>query len=571
MFQSKCSYVIGDPENLFLGIVYSAYYNINCILCISLFLFVFLSILLANKKNVNMLSSELKSKINQLWDKFWSRGITNPINAIEQISYLLFMRRIDDTDALERNKFTSTNQKFESIFKENDDCRWSNFSKLDPDSMFEVVSKKAFPFIKSLNAPDQPYARHMNSAMFMINNSALLYDAVQVINDIYINIKQQQKQGQQFQDTQGDVYEYLINQIATSGKNGQFRTPRHIIQFMCEIIDPDLSDKICDPACGTGGFLLGAYQHILTKYTKSEDLIEDENGFKRYKRLGGNTITKEKDWSKLNKETFYGFDIDQTMVRIGLMNLMLHGIKVPQIENFDTLSKRYDQFFKDSKYSVIMANPPFTGRIDRVGMSDLLKIEGTQSELLFLSRISEMLCLEGRAAVIVPEGVLFGGNKAQKQTREILLKDCQLDAVISLPSGVFKPYTGVKTSILIFTKKEEDSKIWHTERVWFYELESDGYSLDDNRRKRPEKPLPIAIDAYRNRMRKIDTSAERINYFYVGINEIISNGLDLSSKRYKKFEYEEQVCDPPQEILDALYKLENELWKDMDELKKLIG
>lgn len=338
---------------------------------------------------------------------------------------------------------------------------------------------------------------------------------------------------------------------------------------MCELINPDWTDKICDPACGTGGFLLGAYQHIITRYTSPEKITEDENGLNGYTGMGGDLITRKEVWDDLNEKTFYGFDIDQTMVRIGLMNLMLHGIKIPQIEHLDTLSKSYDQKYPDGKYSVVMANPPFTGRIDKGGMSDRLEIDGTQTELLFLSRISKMLRPGGKAAVIIPEGVLFGGSKAQKQAREILLKNNQLEAVISLPAGAFKPYTGVKTAILVFTKVEENSPRWHTERVWFFELKNDGYSLDDNRRKLSENPLPIARDAYKERANH--TPIERTSYFYVGIKEIIENGLDLSYNRYKKFEYEEQTYEPPQDILKALFDLEKEILRDMNELKDLIG
>lgn len=516
-----------------------------------------------------MLSEKLKSQINRLWDKLWSRGITNPINAIEQISYLLFMRRIDDADALEKAMAIYAEQDFKSIFDGNEECRWSYFSKLDPESMLDIVSQRAFPFIKNLNDPSQPYSRHMQNTNFIINTPALLREAVEIIDEIFEVIKTQQEEGQQFQDTQGDVYEYLINEIASSGKNGQFRTPRHLIQFMCEIIDLDYTDTICDPACGTGGFLLGAYQYILTKNTTPDEIIDDENGLRRFRRLGGNKITEQEVWDKLNERTFFGFDIDQTMVRIGLMNLMLHGIKIPQIERLDTLSREYDEIYPDAQYSVVMANPPFTGRIDKGGMSDQLKIDGIQSELLFLSRISKMLRVGGRAAVIVPEGVLFGGGNAQKQTREILLKDNRLEAVISLPVGAFKPYTGVKTAILVFTKVEENSLNWHTEKVWFYELKNDGYSLDDNRRKLTENPLPIARDAYR--IRATNTPTERNNYFYVPIDEILENMFDLSYNRYKMFEYEEKNYAPPQKILDALFQLENEIAKDIEELKKLIG
>ena len=447
-----------------------------------------------------MLSNELKSKINQLWDKFWSRGIANPITAIEQISYLLFLRRIDDTDSADKARSNSSGTKYITIFtkakldkkgipiKKNgrivyesmEDCRWSNFKKLDSDNMLKVVQERAFPFIKELNNPTQPYSRYMANAVFSINSSALLEEAVKAIDEIYDEIQIQKDKGQQFQDTQGDVYEYLIDEIGRGGKNGQFRTPRHLIQFMCELVDPDWTDKICDPACGTGGFLVGAYQHILTKYSSTKEIIEDENGLKRFKKYGGDKIKKESIWKTLHEKAFYGFDLDQTMVRIGLMNLMLHGIKIPQIESLDSLSKKYDKEHGDGEYSIILANPPFTGRIDKEGMSDQLKIDGIQSELLFLVRISKMLKPKGKAAVIIPEGVLFGGSKNQKQTREILLKDNQLEAIISLPSGAFKPYTGVKTAILIFTKVKENSAKWNTKKVWFYELKNDGYSLVEN-------------------------------------------------------------------------------------------
>lgn len=516
-----------------------------------------------------MLSNELKSKINKLWDKFWSRGITNPITAIEQISYLLFMRRIDDSDALEKAKATFSEQTYKSIFEGNEESRWSHFSQLDPDTMLDVVSKKAFSFIKNLNDPSQPYTRYMKDAIFIINNSALLDEAVKVIDEIYQDIKIQQDAGQQFQDTQGDVYEFLINEIGSSGKNGQFRTPRHLIQFMNEIIDPDWTDKICDPACGTGGFLVGAYQHILTKYTSPEEITEDENGLRRFKKYGGDKISKQEVWENLHEKTFFGFDVDQTMVRIGLMNLMLHGIKIPQIENTDTLSKKYDQIYQDGEYSIIMANPPFTGRIDKGGMSDKLKIDGTQSELLFLVRISKMLRPGGKAAVIIPEGVLYGGSKNQKQTREILLKDNQLEAVISLPAGAFKPYTGVKTAILVFTKAEEDSQTWQTEKVWFYELKNDGYSLDDNRRKLSENPLPIAVDAFKNRY--TNTPIERTSHFFVPFTEIEENNFDLSYNKYRILEHKEKTFEPPQEILKTIFELEDDIRNDMEELKNLIG
>jgi type I restriction enzyme M protein len=537
-----------------------------------------------------MLSPELKSKINKLWDKFWSRGIVNPIDAINQISYLLFMRRLDETDQENQAKADFAKIKYDTVFKipklnekgeivknkkkeivyeENNICRWSQFKELDPESMLDVVANKAFPFIKELNAPNQPFSKYMKKAAFHITSPALLDEAVKAIDEIYNDIQGQQKKGQQFQDTQGDVYEYLLSEMSQAGKNGQFRTPRHLIQLMCELVDPDWTDKICDPACGTGGFLLGAYQHILTKYSSPEEITEDENGFKRFKKYGGDKITQKKVWNALHTQAFYGFDMDENMVRIGLMNLMLHGITIPQIENIDALSKLYDQRHGDGEYSIVLANPPFTGKIDKGGMSDQLKIGGTNTELLFLMRISKMLRPGGKAAVIIPEGVLFGSSANQKLTREILLKDNQLEAVISLPSGAFKPYTGVKTAILVFTKAEENSTTYHTEKVWFYELKNDGYSLDDNRRKLAENPLPIAAKTYKDR--GAQTPIERKNHFYVSREEIQENGFDLSYNRYKEFEYIEQTYEPPQKILEALIVLEQEIQRDMEELKNLIG
>lgn len=568
-----------------------------------------------------MLSSDLKSKINKLWDKFWSRGITNPISAIEQISYLLFMRRIDELDTLkiQQAAFTEedyrsiflvpklnkdgvpqTDKKGEIIYEDKSNCRWSHFKQLDPDTMLSLVSQEAFNFIKTINKridlpqkdeanwdkemkailsgkkkvyskdieKEYPYVRYMQNAVFLINNSNLLDEAVKAIDEIYVEIKKQQDEGQGFQDTQGDVYEYLLNEIGQSGKNGQFRTPRHLIQLMCEILDPDWTDTICDPACGTGGFLLGAYQHILTKYSSKEYLQKDENGFIR--GTMGDKITKDAVWKNLKEKTFYGFDIDQTMVRIGLMNLMLHDISVPRIEHIDTLSNKYEGHEKDEQYSIVLANPPFTGRIDKGGMSDQFRIPGTQSELLFIDRMVRMLKPGGKAAIIIPEGVLFGTGKAQKKAREILLRDTQLEAVISLPNGAFQPYTGVKTAILVFTKVELESKKWHTDKVWFYNLKSDGYTLDNNRKRQKDEPLPLAVKSYQSRVKDNDTNRDA-DHFYVDLKTIKENNYDLSFNKYKKFDYTPQNYEPPKVILKTLMSLEKDIQKELNELNELIG
>lgn len=514
-----------------------------------------------------MLSPDLKSKISRLWDKFWARGITNPITAIEQISYLLFIRRLEEIDNQKMADAKKTKERYVSVFKDKEHLKWSNFKQKAPNVMIKLVSNQAFPFIKKLNKSEQPYARHMKDAVFAIKNATLLKEAIDDIDEIYELINQQQQAGQTFQDTQGDVYEHLLNATNEAGKNGQFRTPRHIIQLICEIVDPDWQDKICDLACGSGGFLLGAYQHILTKYTSTNYKQKDENGLLR--GLKGDKIPNDRVWKKLKEGTFFGFDIDQTMVRIGLMNLILHDISVPKIEHLDTLSLVYDKYEKGEQYSVIMANPPFTGRIDKGGKSSKLRVDTNQSELLFLERIIHMLKPNGRAAVIIPEGVLFNSGSAHKKTRENLMKDCLLNAVISLPSGAFKPYTNVKTAILVFTKKKLNSASYNTERVWFYELRSDGYSLDDNRRRLNDEPLPHLLTDWKNK-EKDKGKPQKGQHFYVPIDEIIKNNFDLTHNRYSEFEYEAQDYEPPKDLLIKIMQIEHDILDNLNELSRLI-
>lgn len=511
-----------------------------------------------------MLSPEIKSKINKLWDLFWSGGMANPITALEQISYLLFMRRAEDIGLVE-----------EDIHK------WSFYTNLK-DVDLPLHMKGVFEFLKTQKNSNDSFLKAMDGANFDITKPSLLDVAIDLINDIYEEAKNEREQGQHFQDTLGDFYELILNQTGEAGKNGQFRTPRHIIQFMCEILKPTIEDTICDVTSGTSGFLVGAYQYIISHNSSEESQI-DENGFE--KRVSGNLIEvgSAKD-EKLTKKTFYGYDIDATMIRLGMMNLLMHNIKEPNIIHLDTLSQDFDELEKSIKYSKILANPPFTGRIDSLQTSLALNRvyepkfdkdgkrvkQNIQSELLFLERIVQLLKTNGKAAVIVPEGVLFGGNKAYVNTRQILLKDCDLEAVISLPSGVFKPYTGVKTSILVFTKKANLSKTkWHTKKVWFYELKSDGYSLDDNRRKLSENPLPNAVKAFDEKKENIQN--DRKSYFFIELDEIKKNEFDLSYNRYKEFEYKEQNFEPPQEILKKIFLLEEEIKIDMDELKNLIG
>lgn len=509
-----------------------------------------------------MLTQEIKSKVQRLWNMFWSRGITNPITAIEQISYLLFIRRLEEVDEYDN----VTNVKTKSIFEGHEMCLWSKFSTLPPSDMLACYQSEVFPFIKRLNREEEPFAQYMSDAVNEITQPSLLYDSVNIINSIYSDIERDKEQGQHFQDVQGDIYEYLINEIATSGKNGQFRTPRHIIQFICDLVSPDVNDTICDPACGTGGFLLGALQSVLTKHTSVNKRIKDENGLWRYQN-SSDAILDESEKEKVSNSLLFGFDIDKTMVRIGLMNLMLHGIAHPRIERMNTLSSSFNAQEENQKYSVIMANPPFTGTVSMDELSENLVEYGKKTELLFLVRIMSMLKVGGRAAVIVPDGVLFSTGKKAKSVREKLLKDCSLNAVISLPSGVFKPYAGVKTSILLFTKVEEGSAVWHTNDIWYYELSTDGYSLDDNRRKLTENPLPDALGKFQNRDKYPEKTKQ---YFHLSMDEINKSTLQLHFDKYKIYEEEQEYFRPPRELMKAIMSLEENIMKDLQKLNGLI-
>lgn len=536
-----------------------------------------------------MLSNEIKSKINRLWNLFWSGGLSNPLTAIEQISYLLFLKRLDAEDAKAKRKAEFTGDDYVSIFYRNptseeiskkpelegekvacENFRWDQFKHMEPGKMLEHIQRNVFPWIKTLNDGDQPFARHMANAVFIIPKASLLDSSIKIIDEIYEEIERQQNSGQGFQDNLGDMYEYLLSEISTAGKNGQFRTPRHIIQLICEIVNPDLGGKICDPSCGTGGFLLGAYQHILTKYTSEDFLEEDENGFKR--GAAGDKLKDPRLWEQLRAKTFYGFDFDTTMVRLGLLNLILHDIRIPQIDYFDTLSKRYDEERGGEKYRYILANPPFKGIIDKGDIGNL-RLSTSKTELLFIDRIIKMLEPGGKAGVIIPDGVLFGSSKAHKEARKYLLKDCQLEAVISMPSGVFKPYAGVSTAVLIFTKVEDNSKDFHTKKVWFYEMDQDGYSLDDNRKflDLPERPLPMVVNGYKAHVEDKQADPDRTKkHFFVPIKDIEKNGYDLSFNRYKEMFYEEVAYEPPKEILATLIANEHEILKEMEELKGLL-
>jgi type I restriction enzyme M protein len=507
-----------------------------------------------------MLTPAIKSKIDSLWDKFWSGGIANPLTAMEQISYLLFIKRLDAEDLKNKGNAEWLRKKYVSIFDGKEKLRWSQFKHLPGDEMLSIVREKVFPFIKNLSAEDQPFAKHMQDAVFIIPKASLLVEAVGIIDDIYLEIERERKEnGQTFHDVQGDLYEYLLSEISTAGKNGQFRTPRHIIQMMCHLVDPKLGEQICDPACGTGGFLLGAFQHILTGFTSSNIKFIDENGME--KGLVGDKLTDKRQWDVLKNKTFFGYDFDTTMVRIGLMNLMLHGITNPNLEYMDTLSKKFKE--KD-KYDVVLANPPFKGSIDKGDIHEELILNTTKTELLFVNRMYNLLRIGGRVAVIVPDGVLFGSSNAHRDLRKLLIENCDLQGIVSMPSGVFKPYAGVSTAVIVFVKGGK------TENVWFYDMTADGYSLDDKRDKINDNDIPDIIEKWKKRNPKKDTN-RKSKAFYVPVKEIIDNKFDLSINRYKEIEYEEVEYEHPKVILKKLKDLEKEIMKDLDDLEGMIG
>ncbi len=502
-----------------------------------------------------MLNVKIKSAINRLWDKFWSGGISNPLTAIDQISYLLFMKRLDEIDIKKQQDAEFTGESYISIFANgNEEMRWSHFKQLEGGEMLTHVQTNVFPFLKTLNDEESHYAKHMANAVFIISKPSLLVEAVNIIDEIFEEIAQEESKGQSFQDTQGDLYEFLLSEMQSAGKLGQFRTPRHIIQLMCELVDPKLGDTICDPACGTGGFLLGAYQHVLTAHTSKEHQMTDENGLVRGQL--GDKLTDERQWKHLKEKTFYGYDMDESMVRIGLMNLMMHGISSPNIEQKDTLSKRYDE---DNQFDVILANPPFKGSIDKGDINESLSLPTTKTELLFIDRIIKSLKIGGRAGVIVPDGVLFGSSNAHKQARKMLLDDCELQGVISLPSGVFKPYAGVSTAILIFVKGGQ------TEQVWFYDMQSDGFTLDDKRTRVESGDLPDIVSKWKNRKNDAESNRTSKN-FLVSRKEIEDSGYDLSVGKYKQFDYQTTEFEDPKVILKKIHDLEREITDGLSKL-----
>ena len=565
---------------------------------------------------------ELKSKIDQLWNKFWAGGISNPLTAIEQITYLLFMKRLDELDQKKLADAEWSGESYQSKFadkwvppehrsaipddapkfkklqiKQQDeklhgidrqDLRWSEFKHKPAEEMLTHVQLKVFPFLKDLNGTESNFTHHMRNAVFIIPKPSLLVEAIKTIDEIFLIMEKDAEKGQNFQDIQGDVYEFLLSEIASAGKNGQFRTPRHIIKLMADLVQPKLGHKIADPACGTSGFLLGAYQYIVTQLAinaGTKDLKPDEDGFVR--TSVASTLTPEAQ--AILDSSLFGFDIDGTMVRLGLMNLMMHGIDEPQIDYKDTLSKSFDE---EGNYDIIMANPPFTGNVDKGDINERFQSGTTKSELLFLENIYHLLKKGGTAGVIIPQGVLFGSGKAFKYIRQLLVERCDLKAVITMPSGVFKPYAGVSTAILIFTKVwDAQDKVSQpaSEYTWFYEMQSDGYTLDDKRNKQEGYgDLQDIATKYHARNPETDYEDRTINdehkCFMVPRAEIAAEDYDLSLSRYKEDVFEEVEYEAPSVILErliqvevgaiedqALSKIQNGIVRELLELKGMIG
>ena len=498
-----------------------------------------------------MITGELKNKIDGLWDVFASGGLVNPLEVIEQITYLMFIHDLDDLDNKRAKESAMLGLPFESIYAEEVQIgdrvidgmqlKWSVFRDFPADRMYSIMQEWVFPFIKTLhNDKNSAYSKYMDDAIFKIPTPLMLSKVVDTLDNIYELMNEIQSS-----DVRGDVYEYLLSKIAQSGRNGQFRTPRHIIRMMVELMNPTADETICDPACGTSGFLVAAGEYL--KETRKEEIFYDKQKKEHYM-----------------SHMFYGYDMDRTMLRIGAMNMMTHGIDNPFIEYRDSLS---DQNTDKDKYTLVLANPPFKGSLDaEIVSGDLLKVCKTKkTEILFLTLFLRILKIGGRCACIVPDGVLFGSSTAHKAIRKEIVENNRLEAVISMPSGVFKPYAGVSTAILIFTKTEHGG----TDEVWFYDMTADGFSLDDKRTQVKENDIPDIIERFTHIENEKDRKRTEKS-FLVPKQEIVDKEYDLSINKYKETEYVAAEYPPTSEIMKNLRDLETQINREMDELEKLL-
>lgn len=509
-----------------------------------------------------MLTGELRSQVDKLWDSFWTGGISNPLKVVEQITYLLFLKRLDELQTLEENKSARLGKPVErAIFPLGNDARgcsyeemrWGRLKNQSPDRMFTIVSDHVFPFLREMGGSNGTYSKLMADARFEIPKAALLTNIIDLLDQIPMEDR----------DTKGDLYEYMLGKIASAGQNGQFRTPRHIIKLMVEMVAPTAKDTICDPASGTCGFLVVAGEYLREK---NPELFADVK-------------TREHFHNKM----FNGYDFDTTMLRIGSMNMLLHGVENADIQYRDSLSQDYA--VEDEKYSLILANPPFAGSLNKDDVAkDLLKVVDTKStELLFIALFIKLLKPGGRAAVIVPDGVLFKSSKANKEIRRMLVEDQKLDAVVSLPSGVFKPYAGVSTAVLFFTKTNSGG----TDAVWFYDMNADGWSLDDKRQalldldklgthpssgltseEHAKNNLPDVLERWTKRDSSERARARTEQSFCINREEIAAADYDLSLNRYKEVEHEYVEHVSPLKLIAELNAIESEI---QDKLKQLEG
>lgn len=567
---------------------------------------------------------QLRSKIDALWDKLWSGGLANPLDAIEQLSFLLFLKRLDEQEQDAERAARLRGTKHEPLFPRNDNgkkLRWSYWSQLPADQALKQVKEQVFPFLKDLGEKAGSFGKQMANAEFKINKPSLLIEACRAIEGMEISA--------QNQDVQGDLYEYLLSKLNTAGTSGQFRTPRHIIRMMVKMVDPRPSERICDPAAGTCGFLVNAYQHILETHTRPDVLTYDEDGYPHH--VTGDKLSKQ-EHQFLQTKALTGYDSDSgmAMLRIGSMNLMLHGVTSPNFRYADTLSK---VFTEEQLYDVVLANPPFKGAIDSSDVNPTLPTGVKKTEILFLHLFLRLLESGGRGAVIVPDGVLFGSSNAHVEIRKKLIEENRLDAVVSMPSGVFRPYAGVSTAVLLFAKGAA------TDRIWFYDMEHEGFSLDDKRQRVPENDIPDLLTCWQNRhdpkfQKKRDArltelqkqiaplKSDRLQHqaiihrlkfeevvakddgdkarttrekaeaalaelqsritplqneinqitrqFWVTKGQVVAQKYDLSASRYRQIEQEEVFYEKPTVTLERLRKLEQVAEQNVAGLEKLL-
>lgn len=513
-----------------------------------------------------MLVGEIRNQIDGIWDDFWSGGVSNPLSVMEQLTYLLFIKRLDELQSVEERKAEALKKPIERrIFPEGldddgepyDNLRWSRFKGMEPREMYRIVDRHVFPFIREKVAAEGAVARHMREARFAIPTPALLAKVVDKLDRVPMGER----------DTKGDVYEYMLSKIASAGQNGQFRTPRHIIRLMVELMEPKPTDVICDPAAGTCGFLVGASEYLREHHP---EIFRDDQLRRHF-----------------HERSFHGFDFDPTMLRIGSMNMILHGVENPIIEPRDSLSE--DIASEKERYDLILANPPFAGSLDYEQTAvDLQRIVKTRkTELLFLALFLRLLKVGGRAAVIVPDGVLFGSSNAHKELRRMIVEDHKLDAVISLPSGVFRPYAGVSTAILIFTK----TGVGGTDNVWFYDMKADGWSLDDKRQpllledkqgvaspgaltaaEHDKNNLPDILARWAERKGAEPDRPRTAQSFVVPKADLVGDGTyELSINRYREAVLGIAEHESPADIIAQLRQLETEISDGLAKLEEMVG